>query len=395
MDRTDAPTPWRAARRPARQPVRRSLPVVAAVIGLIALGGLTSCRIEPKGLQVTTVLSGLGRPWDIAFSPGGSMFFTERGGKIRIRTTAGEVRTLAQPSDVVVQSEGGMLGIAIDPAFSQNRRIYTCFVSNAGGAIDVRLVRWRVNIATTLLGSRTDIVTGLPVNQTGELGRHSGCRPRFGPDGRIWMGTGDAATGSVPQDPSSLGGKVLRVDTEGAGVAGNATSPFDPRIYSYGHRNVQGIAFSPGGRAYSIEHGTNRDDEVNRLVARANYGWDPRPPGGGAGYDESQPMTNVTKYPNAKRAVWTSGAPTIAPSGGTFLSGSQWAGWDRALAMAVLKGRQVRVLGLDGTGGAVEQQWVRITDRGRLRVAVQGPDGNLYLAVDADPGTILKVTPTA
>ncbi|MCU1369412.1 MAG: putative secreted protein [Ilumatobacteraceae bacterium] len=370
----------------------RTIGMVGAVVALVAVAGLTGCRTEPSSLQVTTVLSGLGRPWDLAFSPGGSLFFTERAGKIRIRTTSGEVRTLAQPADVAAVGEGGMLGIAIDPDFSSNRRIYTCFRSTAGGAADIRLVRWRVNNATTALGSRADIVTGMPTNSSG---RHSGCRPRFGPDGSIWMGTGDAATSSVPQNPKSLGGKVLRIDTDGKGVAGNASAPFDNRIYTYGHRNVQGIAFSPGGKAYAIEHGTDRDDEVNRLVAGANYGWDPRPPGGGTGYDESQPMTNLTKYPNARKAVWSSGNPTIAPSGGTFLKGSKWGGWERSLAMAVLKDQHLRVLAFNQDGTAVDQQWTRITDRGRLRVAVLGPDGNLYIAVDNDPGTIFKITPTA
>lgn len=378
---------------PTMQTTRRSRTVgaVAAAVVLLAVGGLTGCRAEPASLQVTTVLSGIGRPWDIAFSPGGSMFFTERAGKIRLRTTGGEVRTLAQPADVAAVGEGGMMGIAIDPGFSSNRRIYTCMRSTAGGAADVRLVRWRVNNAATALGSRTDIVTGMP---TAGSGRHSGCRPRFGPDGNIWMGTGDAAIGSVPQSPTSLGGKVLRVDTDGRGIAGNAPAPFDRRIYTYGHRNVQGIAFSNGGKAYSIEHGTGRDDEVNRLVAGANYGWDPRPPGGGSGYDESQPMTNTTKYPSARVAVWSSGDRTIAPSGGTFLKGDQWSGWAGTLAMAVLKDQQLRVLAFDSDGASVSQEWIRVADQGRLRVAVQGPDGNLYLAVDADPGRILKVTPT-
>jgi len=374
-----------------RHQIGRGFAIVA--VGLVATLGLTSCRTEPASLTVTTVTSGIGRPWDLAFTPGGSMLFTERAGKIRIRLTSGATRTLAEPADVVAASEGGMLGIAVDPNFSTNRRIYTCFMSDLGGAADVRLVRWRVNNAVTALGIRADIVTGIPVNQSGQLGRHSGCRPRFGPDGRIWVGTGDAAIGSVPQDPASLGGKVLRVDTNGNGVSGNAVAPFDSRIYTYGHRNVQGIAFSPGGKAYSIEHGTGRDDEVNRLFARANYGWDPVPAGGGSAYDESRPMTDLVRHPSARSAVWSSGNPTIAPSGGTFLAGDQWAGWKGTLAMAVLKDQHLRVLGFDGNGTATEQQWVRITDRGRLRVAVQGPDGHLYLAVDADPGTILKVVP--
>lgn len=377
--------------------MRTRRPIAAAgvaALALLAAGGLTSCRPAPAGLTVTTVASGIGRPWDLAFTPHGTLFFTERAGAIRLRTTGGELRTLATPDDVVVASEGGMLGIAIDPAFATNRRIYTCQLSDAGGSVDVRVVRWRVNNAATALGSRTDIVTGIPVNQTGQLGRHSGCRPRFGPDGNLWIGTGDAATGSVPQDPTSLGGKVLRVDTDGRAVAGNAPAPYDPRIYSSGHRNVQGVAFSPGGKAYSVEHGTYRDDEVNRLVAGGNYGWDPRPLGGGSAYDESRPMTDLARHPGARTAVWSSGDPTIAPSGATFLQGSQWSGWDRALAVAVLKGQQLRVLALDRDGAAVTDQYVRITDRGRLRAAVQGPDGALYLAVDASPGTILKVTPT-
>lgn len=372
---------------------RRAIRSAAALaVGAVAMAGLSSCRTPPENLTVTTVLSGLHRPWDLGFTPGGQLLFTERGGPVKIRLASGTVRTLADPADVVAQGEGGMMGLAVDPAFSSNRRIYTCFLSNKAGALDVRLVRWKVNAAVTGLEARADIVTGLPVNTAGQAGRHSGCRPRFGPDGNLWVGTGDAATASVPQSPTSLGGKVLRITTDGAGVAGNLTSPFDHRIYSYGHRNVQGIAFSNGGSAYAIEHGTGRDDEVNKLVARANYGWDPRPPSGSS-YDESQPMTNLDKYPNARPAVWSSGNPTIAPSGGTFLRGDRWVGWENTLAMAVLKDQHLRILAFDSKGTAVQQEWVRITDQGRIRVAVQGPDGNLYLATDADPGKILKVTP--
>lgn len=377
-----------------RRRLRPVAVVAVALVALTAMGCLPAARVAPQKLAVVKVYSRIGRPWDIAFSPGGSMFFTERTGKVRVRTTGGDLRILADPDDVVVAAEGGMLGIAVDPNFATNRRIYTCLMSNIGGGTDVRVVRWRVNNAVTALGSRTDIVTGMPVNSTGSFGRHPGCRIRFGPDRNLWIGTGDAATGSVPQNPASLGGKVLRVNTDGQGVPGNAKPPFDPRIYTYGHRNVQGLAFSPGGKAYAIEHGTDRDDEVNLLVAGANYGWDPRPPGGGAGYDESQPMTDLVKFPNAKRPVWASGNPTIAPSGGTFLKGAQWAGWDRTLAMAVLKNARLQILAFNGDGTAVTQQWIPIANRGRIRVAVQGPDGNLYLAVDSDPGVILKVTPT-
>ena len=140
--------------------------------------------------------------------------------------------------------------------------------------------------------------------------------------------------------------------------------------------------------AYDIEHGPDRDDEVNFLVRGGNYGWDPVP-----GYNEAVPMTDLAKFPNARRAVWRSGSPTIAPSGGTFLRGSQWGAWNGALAIAVLKGQQLRVLALNAAGTGVVQQWVSVTGHGRLRSAVESPGGNLYIATDAQPGRILRVMP--
>lgn len=367
-----------------RHAVRRGGAALLAVIVGLAVGA-ASCRPEPQ-LTVTTVVSGLSNPWDISFAPGGDMFFTERAGRINVRTAAGTRRVLATPSDVRAVGEGGMMGIAVDPSYATNRRIYTCQLSVAGGALDVRVVRWQVNASTTGLTNRADILTGIPANSTG---RHSGCRVRFGPDGMLWIGTGDAAVGTNPQNPSSLGGKVLRITTSGAGASGNAGAPFRSEIFTYGHRNVQGVTFAADGTPYSVEHGPNRDDEVNILVRRGNYGWDPVP-----GYNESVPMTDLAKFPAARTALWSSGAPTIAPSGGTIVSGTQWAGWDKALVMAVLKGQQLRVLGLTADGQAVEQEWTQLTDRGRLRVAVQGPDGNLYVATDSSSGSILRIVPT-
>jgi len=362
--------------------------LLLALVALVTVG-VSACRQPPAGLTVTTLVSALDHPWDLAFTPGGSLVFTERVGRINIRF-GGDVRGLAAPDDVVAVGEGGMMGVAVDPAFATNRRIYTCFLSDRSGGLDVRIVRWRLNEAVNGLTDRTDILTGIPANPQG---RHLGCRLRFGPDGYLWAGTGDAAQATVPQSPSSLGGKVLRITTDGAGAPGNAGPPFRAEIYSYGHRNVQGLAFSAAGQAYDIEHGTDRDDEVNLLVRGGNYGWDPRPAGGGTTYDETRPMTDLTKFPNARRAVWSSGSPTIAPSGGSFVTGSQWSGWDGALAIAVLKGQQLRVLALDGNGTSVTQQWTAVTGQGRLRVAVQGPDGDLYLATDASPGAILRVSP--
>ena len=236
-------------------------------------------------------------------------------------------------------------------------------------------------------------MVGLPVNTAGQTGRHSGCRPRFGPDGYLYVGTGDAATPTHPQNPQSLGGKVLRVDRSGNGAPGNPGGAFLPQIYTYGHRNVQGIAFRPSdGKAFSVEHGTGCDDEINLLEAGGNYGWDPVNPAVPAQYDESRPMTDLVKFPDAVEAVWSSGCPTIAPSGAGFVTGQQWGSWSNSLAVAVLKGSRVMFMRLDADGQLIQRN-DRITDRGRLRTAVQGPDGDLYVTQDANPGSILRIHP--
>ena len=217
----------------------------------------------------------------------------------------------------------------------------------------------------------------------GSDGRHSGCRLKIGPDGFLWAGTGDSAQCTIAQSLGSLGGKVLRIDGNGNPAPGN----FSGRIYSYGHRNVQGLAFRPGnGQAYSVEHGSDRDDEVNIEINGANYGWAP-----GCPYDESVPMT----FPGGQPAVWSSGFPTIAPSGGTFLSGPQWKGWDGALAVAVLKAHHLRIFFLNGQGGISGEVPV-LTNSPRLRSAVQGPDGNLYITTDVGGGggQIWQVVPS-
>ena len=272
-----------------------------------------------------------------------------------------------------------MMGLAIDPAFATNKRIYVCFRSNAAGTPDVRVVRFSVEGDYASLGNRSDLVTGLP---TPAGGRHSGCRPRFAADGLLLVGTGDAAVGTNPQDDASLGGKVLRITTGGAVAPGNLSGT---RVLTKGHRNVQGLAVRPSdGVPFSIEHGTGRDDEVNRLVNGGNYGWDPVP-----GYDESTPMTKPGFLP----ATWSSGDPTIAPSGATFVTGPQWRDYNGSLVLAVLKDTHLRFLSVNAAGTAATSQFVEVNTQGRLRSVVQGPDGNLYVATDADSGRILKVVP--
>ncbi|MGB5365251.1 MAG: PQQ-dependent sugar dehydrogenase, partial [Polyangiales bacterium] len=280
------------------------------------------------------------------------------------------------------RGEGGMMGLEVDPDFANNGFVYVCTTSNAGGDNDVRLLRLtlRTPDGGAVVG-REDIVTGMPYS----TGRHSGCRPRFGPDGWLWVGTGDAAIGTNPQSDDSLGGKVLRVDRNGAGAPGNAGGF---RWFSNGHRNIQGMAFRSDGIGMSAEHGPSIDDEINLLVP-GNFGWDPVP-----GYNESVPMTDLEKFPGAVPAVWSSGSPTLALAGATFLEGRAWGNWDGALAVATLRAEHLHIYFVDAEGKVTGDERA-IENQGRLRTPRQGPDGLLYITNDggSGDGKVLRVTP--
>jgi glucose/arabinose dehydrogenase len=160
-------------------------------------------------------------------------------------------------------------------------------------------------------------------------------------------------------------------------------------VYSYGHRNVQALAFYPniqnGSYGVSVEHGTDRDDEVNELKP-GNFGWQ-----AGEGYDESASMTDLAKFPDAVQSVWSSGNPTIAPSGATFLTGDSWGRLNGWLAVAVLKDQKLLLLNVKNGSVGGERVYFE-KEYGRLRGATMGPDENLYLTTDNGTDTILKVT---
>lgn len=339
-------------------------------------------------LQTETILSGRQHIWEIAFLPSGDMLFTERAGVLSMLTN-GQASEVARISDVRAVGEGGLMGMAVDPAFAENRLIYTCYNSTAG---DVRIVRWRLADDLKSLQGRLDIVTGMPAAASG---RHSGCRIAFGPDGYLWAGTGDSAQGDTSIQPKSLGGKVLRIDRDGSPAPNNLTGEYDARIYSFGHRNVQGIAFfqaaKNGTPGLSVEHGPGVDDEVNELKP-GNFGWAPP----ATGYDESVPMTDLTRFPDAVPAIWSSGNATQAPAGAVIIKGAIWQGWEGAVATAFLKGEHLKVLRLDGTNKVTKEERILASEFGRLRAVAQGPDGSLYVgSSNGDNDKILKLTPKA
>ena len=336
-------------------------------------------------ITVSTFVSGLNIPWGITFTPDETMLIAERRGKLRSRLTDGTVQTVsADFSDLFVAFESGLMGIVVDPDFASNRRFYTC---QAHTGPEVQVIAWTMNDAYTAATRVADpLIGGIPA----DFGQHAGCRLRFGPQGYLWVTTGDAFIKTTPQELSSLGGKVLRVDAStGAGAPGNPF-PSSPRIYTYGHRNPQGLALRPDtSQMWLVEHGPQRDDEINLLTAGGNYGWN------GSGL-----MTDLEKFPAAIEAKWSSGSPTLATSGGIFLEGEDWGEWDGRLAVATLKNSSLHIFEFAADGTLVSHV-VPSKLKGRyrrLRTPMLGPDGALYVTTsngyaNVNVDRILRVVP--
>lgn len=364
----------------------------------------TTSDADNPALKVDVVTTGLEHGWDIGFLPDGQLLVTQRPGRLALvaGTAPGSaMKTVAADfSDVFVEGEGGLMGLVVHPDFERSREFTTCQTHKEGGkAVDIRLVTWALSPDESSAKKVADLLTGLPVNPGG---RHSGCRPVLAPDGALMVGTGDTAQPAVAQDRHSFGGKVLRIDLKtGNPLPGNpfitSADPTEQRIYTYGHRNVQGIAVRPGtGQVFTAEHGPSFDDEVNILRAGGNYGWDPSKGGTDTSYDESVPMTDTGRFPDAVRPLWTTGEITEAICGAAFLTGKQWGSAEGMLAVVALKGQKMLLLRVDGAGTLTEVRLPPEFDDkyGRLRAARTGPDGALYVTTsDGVDDKLLRVTP--
>ncbi|WP_066905732.1 PQQ-dependent sugar dehydrogenase [Millisia brevis] len=349
---------------------------------------------DPTGAwTVEVVADGLANPWDVAQLPDGSFLVDERAGRLVVIDPDGAVTEVdADFDDLFARGETGLMGLVVDPAFDDNRRFYTC--QGNADADDIRVISWRLSDDRRSAQRLDDpLVSGLVLS----TGRHGGCRLAFDDTGSLLISAGDAAIGTTPQSLTDLGGKVLRVDpADGSPAAGNpfadSADAATRLIFTYGHRNVQGLALRPdSGQIVAAEHGPSIDDEINVLVPGGNYGWDP----GAGGYDESVPMTDLD-IPGAIPAVWSSGSPTVAVSGATFLDGPQWGRYDGWLAIATLRGSHLMLVELapDGTVATVERPAELDGTRGRLREVLQGDDGALYVVTDnGDDDVLLRVTP--
>ncbi len=405
---------------------------------LVASGGLYAAT---PILTTEVVVSKLDSPWDMSFLKDGTMFFTEKCKGLSVRLPSGTINKLhaiggvtgyaSTSADLFCDGQAGMMGVEVDPDFAKNRQIYVYSSSKLGGKLNNRLMRMKVDATFTNVSDRTDIVPDVYYKAAaskhpfGGPGAHNGGRVRFNPtDGFLYVTTGDNHLGAGPQSPTVISGKVLRIDRDGKAAAGNKPPKgFDPRIYTYGHRNPQAIAFRPGdGRAFTAENGPWHTDEVTALVNGGNAGWDPRPNIGGrkdcsddyCGYSPNQmgamdpkvraafmPMTDLKTYPNAMKPAWNNNGLSQGMFSNAFLSGKQWKDWDGRMVVgysgigihgtAVGNRMDVLKISADGlTSTVVQASWPTVT--GRFRAISQGPDGNLYVAFE-DQGIIIRVTP--
>lgn len=355
-------------------------------------------------VDVDVLADGLTNPWGLAFLPDGRLLFTERLGRLRLLQPDGTVDRIEIDLPALGSGTSGLLGLAVDPDFATNRRIYTC--QGRVGPDRQEITAWRLDDGLTVATAVTTLVS------VDRNGGHSGCALLFDDDGWLLATFGDDYVGTNPQDPYSVHGKVLRLDPVTG--EGHPDNPFadgggDERILTLGHRNPQGIVLHPDTRQpWTVEHGPSFDDEINRLVAGGNYGWDPAGPIDSTGTNPYVELTTPMTDPaidGSIEAWWASGSPTVAPGGLAFLSGDHWGDHEGALIMSTLKNTRLHVFtpGADGDGAlAAEADVPALHDSyGRLRQVVLGPDGALYVATsnsgfgDADLrlDRLLRLTP--
>ena len=338
-------------------------------------------------LRVEVVATGLEVPWALAFAPDGRIFVTERPGRIRVIEN-GQLR----PEPVAVlpvaaTGEGGLMGLALDPNFAQNGYLYVMYTYRAEGALRNRISR--LTLWGNTAGEETILIDGIP-----GAGIHDGGRLAFGPDGKLYATTGDAAQRELAQRLDSLAGKILRLNPDGSIPADN---PFPGSyVYSYGHRNPQGLAWHPTtGQLYSTEHGPSGEmglcclDELNLIRPGGNYGW-PR-------------VTDAPGDPRFVDPILHSGQDTWAPAGMAFVTGERLAPWKGHLFFGALRGQHLHhvVLSPDGKAVIFHEELFR-GEFGRIRDVVMGPDGALYFTTSnrdgrgrpmPDDDRILRIVP--
>ncbi|MBG9941515.1 glucose sorbosone dehydrogenase [Brevibacillus formosus] len=304
-------------------------------------------------------------PWAMDIASDGRILFTERPGRVRV-IQSGKLLPeplISFPAPFISEGEGGLLGLVLDPDFVNNHYLYVYHTYKEGDATFNRVLRLReVNNAAQIDKVLLDKIPGSSI--------HNGGRIKIGPDQRLYITTGDAHEPMHAQDRTSLAGKILRINLDGTIPADN---PFSGSpVYSYGHRNPQGIAWYPDtGILYSSEHGQTAHDEINRIEPGANYGW--------------PIISGEQKKEGMKIPLLQSGDTTWAPSGMTFVSRGPWKG---QLLVANLRGQQLQKISLDVSqpDTVLEAATLFQDEFGRLRDVVEGRDGTIYLLTNNRDG---------
>ena len=353
---------------------------------------------EHHDYRVVTVAEGLVNPWSIAFLPGGDMLVTERPGRLRI-VRDGRLLRDAVPGvpDVLAQGQGGLLDVAVHPDFATNRLIYLSFSKPVAGSEGATTAVVRGRFEDDRLQDVEEIF------EAESRGRgHYGSRIAFDGNGYVFITVGDRqapSTGDLEahpaQDLSNHHGTIIRLHDDGRVPADNpfvGRAGVRPEIWSYGHRNAQGLAFHPAtGDLWSNEHGPQGGDEMNLIVAGANYGWPVI--GHGVNYRSGTPIHEGTRREGMEPAVhfWV---PSIGTSGLMIYTGDRFPGWRGDMFVGGLAAQHLARLELDGD--RIVGQETLVAGLGRIRDVRQGPDGYIYLAVDhrgGEPTAIVRLEP--
>ncbi len=342
---------------------------VALALVLAAVGRARS-ENPPQAPRVEVVATGLEAPWALAFGPGGDLFLTERVGRMRVihggRLLPAPLATL----NVAAVGEGGLMGLAIDPAFEANRFLYVCYTTRKDGCLVNRVARLTVRDGKA--GAERVFLDEIP-----GADQRDGCRLKFGPDGMLYVTTGDAATPELAQQLDSLAGKILRLGADGS-VPPDNPFPNSP-VYAIGFRNPQGLAWDRAGRMLAADLVPGPHDEINEIVRGGNYGW--------------PAVSGVARDPRYRDPLIESAGAIWKPSG-IAVHGD-------TLYVAALLGRQLVRIRL-APDGAMPQASLLEGAWGRLRDVVVGPDGALYVATSnrdgrgaphPDDDRILRVSP--
>jgi glucose/arabinose dehydrogenase len=323
--------------------------------------------VQPGDAEIDTriLTQQLTFPWEILWGPDNMLWITERGGKIsRVNPVSGQVSPLLTIPDVQSQGEGGLLGMVLHPDFAASPEVFVAYNYSKNGVYTEKVVKYTYNGNT--LNNQITLLDNIPA-----AGNHNGCRLAISPDKKLYITTGDAASASQAQNLNSLSGKILRINLDGTIPADNPTA--GSAIWTYGHRNPQGLVFA-NNRLYSAEHGNSTDDEVNIIQKGRNFGW---PNVEGYCSVGTEPAFCTTNNVAEPIQAWS---PTIAPSGLDYYNNDLIPQWKNSLLLAVLKDSELLQLELSANGDKVETVNTFYKNTyGRLRDVCVAPDGKVYI----------------